>query len=52
MSIQSPDIREQIEKEFREKPYLLEFMKESITWSKEDISRAIELLNGCTQHTT
>ena len=39
----SKQIRE-IERELREKPYLMEFMKEAVTWSPEQLDRFIKML--------
>lgn len=39
----SKQIRE-IERELREKPYLMEFMKEAVTWNEEQITKFIDQL--------
>ena len=39
----SKQIRE-IERELREKPYLMEFMKEAVTWSPEQLDMFIKML--------
>lgn len=39
----SKQIRE-IERELREKPYLMEFMKEAVTWNREQLDRFIKML--------
>lgn len=39
----SKQIRE-IEQELKEKPYLLEFMKEAVTWSHEELEEFIKML--------
>ena len=39
----SKQIRE-IERELREKPYLMEFMKEAVTWNREQLHRFIKML--------
>ena len=39
----SKQIRE-IERELREKPYLMEFMKEAVKWSTEQLDRFIKML--------
>ena len=41
----SRQIRE-IEQELREKPYLLEFMKEAVTWNEEQITKFIDQLKN------
>ena len=38
--------RDEIMRELRRKPYLLEFMKAAAMWSKEELQRAVELLEG------
>lgn len=40
----SKQIRE-IERKLREKPYLMEFMKEAVTWSPEQLDRFIKILD-------
>lgn len=42
--VRSRQIRE-IEQKLREKPYLLEFMKEAVTWSPEQLDRFIKILD-------
>lgn len=34
-----------IEQELREKPYLLEFMKEAVTWNPEQLNRFIKMID-------
>lgn len=41
----SKQIRE-IERELREKPYLMEFMKEAVTWNNEQITKFIDQLKN------
>ena len=36
--------REEIEKELREKPYLLDFMKEATKWSRDELEKAVVML--------
>lgn len=36
----------EIERELKEKPYLLEFFKEAVTWNKEQLQSAIEYLES------
>lgn len=43
--VRSRQIRE-IEQELREKPYLLEFMKEAVTWNEEQITKLIDQLKN------
>lgn len=43
--VRSRQIRE-IEQELREKPYLLEFMKEAVTWNEEQITKFIDQLKN------
>lgn len=43
--VRSRQVRE-IEEELREKPYLLEFMKEAVTWNEEQITKFIDQLKN------
>lgn len=36
--------REEIERELREKPYLLDFMKEATKWSRDELEKAVLIL--------
>lgn len=36
--------REEIERELRKKPYLLDFMKEAVQWNKDELQQALSLL--------